>query len=91
VVLDEAKKERVKTVFKLVAAYKEDSRNSTAAATEAMSGLAEELTVDKGEQKVIKKALGKAFKEYEAELKNEPDSLPDMLDFVNVVCKGTDE
>ena len=89
--MDDFKKDRIRGIFKVVAQYREDAKASNQSASEAMKGLVEELTADKGEQKVLKKALNKAFKEYYDEIKGEPDSLPDMLDIVNVVCKGAEE
>jgi TPP-dependent trihydroxycyclohexane-1,2-dione (THcHDO) dehydratase len=91
VILDEAKKERIQGVFKVMAALKEDAKQSNASASEAMTNLVAELTADKEERKWLKKSMTKAFKEYQAELNNEPDTLPDMLDIVSVVCKGTEE
>jgi len=87
-ILDDFKKERIQGVFAVMAQYKEDAKQSNTSASEAMTSLVAELTADKEERKWLKKSMAKAFKEYQAEINNEPDTLPDMLDIVNVVCKG---
>ena len=90
-ILDDAKKERIQGVFAVMAQYKEDAKQSNASASEAMTNLVAELTADKEERKWLKKSMTKAFKEYQAELNNEPDTLEDMLTVVSAVCKGTEE
>ena len=90
-VLDDAKKERIQSVFKVMAALKEDAKQSNASASEAMTNLVAELTADKEERKWLKKSMTKAFKEYQAELNNEPDTLEDAITVINAVCKGTEE
>ena len=90
-ILDDEKKERIQGVFKVMAALKEDAKQSHASASEAMTNLVAELTADTEERKWLKKSMTKAFKEYQAELNNEPDTLEDMLTVVSAVCKGTEE
>ena len=84
-VLDAEKQERVRSVFKLISNYNEDARNSTAAAREAMRDLVAELTTNKAERKWLSKSFRKAYAEYEANLKNEPDTLDDAIDIIAVV------
>jgi len=90
-ILDDQKKEQITGVFKLVAQYKEDAKQSTQSATEAMKGLVESLTADKQERKLVAKSLKKAFTEYSEEMKGDPDTLMDALDIIAVVCKGVEE
>ena len=90
-ILDDAKKERIQSVFAVMAALKEDAKQSNASASEAMTNLVAELTADKEERKWLKKSMTKAFKEYQAELNNEPDTLEDAITVINAVCKGTEE
>lgn len=90
-VLDDFKEERIRGVFKIVAQYKEDSKEALASATETMNALVEELAPEKKDRKAMKESVNTAFKEYMAEIKGKPDSLPDALVLINVVCKGTEE
>jgi uncharacterized phage infection (PIP) family protein YhgE len=90
-VLDEIKQDRIKAAFRTIAALKEDAKQSNASASEAMTNLVAELTADKEERKWLKKSMAKAFKEYQAELNNEPDTLEDAITVINAVCKGGDQ
>lgn len=89
--LDDFKKERIQSVFKVMAQYKEDAKQANSAASEAMTNLVAELTADKEERKWLKKSMTKAFKEYQAELNNEPDTLEDAITVINAVCKGGED
>lgn len=89
-VLDEQQKEKIQGVFKLMAQYREDAKQSNASASEAMTNLVAEFTTDKEERKWLKKSMTKAFKEYQAEQNNEPDTLEDAITVINVVCKGNE-
>jgi TPP-dependent trihydroxycyclohexane-1,2-dione (THcHDO) dehydratase len=89
--LDNFKKERIQSVFKVMDALKEDAKKSNASASEAMTNLVAELTADKEERKWLKKSMTKAFKEYQAELNNEPDTLEDAITVINAVCRGNEE
>ena len=84
-VLTDEQKTRVQEAFKLIARYKEDAREAASSAGEAMKNLVAEMTTDKTERKWLKKSFAKAFREYEENLRNEPDTLDDAVDIIAAV------
>lgn len=78
-VIDESKKTQIVETFKAVRAFKDEAKDLTGSATDAMKRLIESFSVDKEEQKIIKKAMSKAYKEWSEEQDGEEDSLEDTL------------
>lgn len=83
--IDEQRKEQILGVFKTVYEYRTMSKENNATATENMNGLVESLTADKGEQKVLKKAMNKAYKEWVEEIEGTEDSLSDAIEILEAI------
>jgi len=88
-VIDEARKAEIKEVFRAIHEYKEMNKENNRSAGEILTRLVASMSTDKAEQQLIKKSLKKAYREYEDEQNNEPDTLEDALTVISVVCKGS--
>jgi len=90
-ILDDQKKEQITGVFKAVYGLKDEAKTLNATASDNMKALAESMSTEPEEVKLIKKSLAKAYKEWVSVKEGEPDTLMDALDIIAVVCKGVEE
>lgn len=78
-VLDEQKVKQIGDVFKAVYSLKDQAKELNATATENLKALAESMSTEPEEVKLIKKSLAKAYKEYASDREGEADTLGDAI------------